>query len=168
MLRELKYANRRTRTDVIPLYKQLLGQRGRNQHLQDLAHLCEQIITIINTRRANTRDEDRNDMLDIVLHAKDPEKGEKLDDANIINQILTLLVAGSEISASTIAFALHHLSQNPHIADAARRGRSALARPRVPRHRLRGCRQTALYAADRRRNTTTLAGSARIFPTSQD
>jgi unspecific monooxygenase len=41
MLRELKYANRRTRTDAVPLYEQLLGHRRRNQHLQDLAYLRE-------------------------------------------------------------------------------------------------------------------------------
>ena len=113
-------ANRRTRTDVIPLYEKLLGQRRRQKHLRDKAYLREQTTTIINARRANGRDEDFNDILDIMLHAKDPQTGEKLDDANIINQITTLLVAGSETSANTIAFALHYLSRNPHIADTAR------------------------------------------------
>ena len=121
MLRELHYANRRTRTDAVPLYEQLLGHHRRNQHLQDLAYLREQILTIINTRRATAFDDvDDTDMLGIILHANDPETGQKLDDANIIHQILTLLVAGSETSANAIAFALHYLSQNPHIADAGR------------------------------------------------
>jgi cytochrome P450 len=119
MLRELDYANRRTRTDVIPFYEQLLGQARRQQHLRNNAYLREHIATIITTRRANNRNEGR-DMLDIMLHAKDPETGQGLDDANIINQIATLLVAGTETSANTTAFALHYLSQNPHIAAAAR------------------------------------------------
>lgn len=120
MQRELHYANRRTRTQVVPFYEQLLGQRRRRQHERDNAYLREQTAIIINTRRGTGRGEDCKDMLDIMLHTPDPETGEKLDDANIINQVATLLVAGSETSANTIAFALHYLSQNPHVADAAR------------------------------------------------
>ncbi|MDD4866102.1 MAG: cytochrome P450 [Mycobacterium sp.] len=118
VLRELKYANRRT--DAIPLYEKLFGQRRRNQHRRDKQYLREQIATIINTRRSRGPDHGPSDMLDIMLNTADPHTGEKLDDDNIANQILTLLVAGSETSANAIAFALHYLSTQPDIAAAAR------------------------------------------------
>lgn len=119
VLRELKYANRRT--DTIPYYDKIVGRRRRRQHRQDKAYVREQVARIVDMRRANT-DQSANysDMLDIMLHAKDPETGETLDDSNIINQILTLLVAGSETSANAIAIALHYLARNPEIAAAAR------------------------------------------------
>ena len=56
---------------------------------------------------------DRTSILDRMLHTADPDSGKRLDDDNIINQILTLLIAGSETTANTIAFALHHLAGNP-------------------------------------------------------
>lgn len=117
VLRELKYANRRT--DAIPLYEKLFGKAQRRQHLLDKASLREQIATIINDRRdAGPRTD--ADMLDTMLTSADPETGHTLDDDNITNQILTLLVAGSETSANAISFALHFLAQNPDIAAAAR------------------------------------------------
>ncbi|MGF0315936.1 cytochrome P450 [Nocardia fluminea] len=55
-----------------------------------------------------------------MLDSVDPETGERLDTVNIRNQILTFLVAGSETSANTIAFALHYLSTRPDIAASVR------------------------------------------------
>lgn len=119
VLRELKYANRRT--DAIPLYEKIFGKAQRRQHLQDKASLREQIATIIAERRnAGPRTADDADMLDIMLNSADPETGQTLDDNNITNQILTLLVAGSETSANAIGFALHFLAHHPDIAAAAR------------------------------------------------
>jgi hypothetical protein len=62
-----------------------------------MTYLREETGRIIDRRRsAGYRD---------MLDSADPETGETLDDANIISQILTLLVAGSETSANAIAFA---------------------------------------------------------------
>lgn len=46
-------------------------------------------------------------MLDAMLTCSDPVTGETLETNNIVNQILTFLVAGSETSANAIAFALY-------------------------------------------------------------
>lgn len=118
VLRELKYANRRT--DAIPFYEKLFGKGQRHQHLQDKAWLRQQIATIIDARRDAGPRPGPQDMLDHMLYTADPTTGEHLDDTNIINQILTLLVAGSETSANAISFALHYLANNPDIAAAAR------------------------------------------------
>ena len=62
---------------------------------------------------------DHTSILDRMLHTADPDTGERLDDDNIINQVLTLLVAGSETTANTVAFALHHLATHPDVAERA-------------------------------------------------
>lgn len=118
VLRELKYANRRT--DAIPFYEKFFGQAQRRQHQQDKVWLREQVATIINDRRNAGLHTGPRDMLDYMLNSADPDSGEHLDDANITNQILTLLVAGSETSANAIGFALHFLAHHPDIAAAAR------------------------------------------------
>lgn len=118
VLRELRYANRRT--DAIPFYDKLFGKGQRQQHQQDKAWLRQQIATIIDTRRDAGPRTGSRDMLDYMLYTADPSTGEYLDDANITNQILTLLVAGSETSANAISFALHYLANDPDIAVAAR------------------------------------------------
>ncbi len=114
VLRELKYANRRT--DAIPFYEKLFGKGQRQQHQRDKKWLREQIATIINDRRNAGPHTGRADMLDYMLNTADPATGATLDDANITNQILTLLVAGSETSANAIGFALHYLANHPDIA----------------------------------------------------
>lgn len=114
MLRELHYANRRT--DVLPIFERLFMQKRKQQHYADKKYARQEVNKIIDERRQNPHDADHKDMLDIMLHAADPDTGEMLDDNNIGNQILTFLVAGSETSANAIAFALHYLSTNPAVA----------------------------------------------------
>lgn len=114
VLRELAYANRRT--DAIPFYEKLFGAKRKTQHYADKAYVRQQVVDSIDARRRNPDASNRTDMLDIMLHTTDPETGEQLDNDNIVNQILTLLVAGSETSANAIAFALHYLSAHPGIA----------------------------------------------------
>jgi len=118
VLRELTYANRRT--DAVPLYERLFGGERRHQHENDKKWARARIAELIAARRADGPRPGTPDMLDRMLNTADPETGEKLDDPNIINQILTMLVAGSETSANAIGFALHYLAHNPDMAAAAR------------------------------------------------
>jgi cytochrome P450 len=106
-LRELAYADRHT-VDI--------PRDRKDQHNKDKTALCQQVADIIQSRRHGPTPDLDADMLNVLLHSTDPDTGEKLDDANVINQILTLLIAGSETSANVIAFALHFLSTNPDIA----------------------------------------------------
>lgn len=118
VLREMTWANRRT--DALPLYEKLFCADRRRQHEHDKAWLRARTEELIAARRESGPRPDSPDMLDRMLDTADPETGEKLDDANIVNQILTLLVAGSETSANAIGFALHFLATHPEVAAAAR------------------------------------------------
>ena len=120
VLRELAFAIRRT--DAIPFYEKVFGRRRKRQHYADKAYIRQWVANVIDSRR-NHASPDRTSILDRMLHTADPDTGEHLDDDNIINQVLTLLVAGSETTANTIAFALHHLAQHP---DAAARVRAEI------------------------------------------
>ncbi|WP_454561907.1 cytochrome P450 [Mycobacterium haemophilum] len=120
VIRELSYFRLTARTDAIPFYDKLFGQKQKQQHVADNAYVRRQVSDIVEARRRNPTAGPHNDMLDIMLHNTDPDTGEQLDNDNIINQMLTLLVAGSETSANAIAFALHYLSINPDIAAQAR------------------------------------------------
>jgi cytochrome P450 len=60
----------------------------------------------------------RGDLLDLLLAAKDPETGASLGTVQIVDEVLTMLLAGHETTATTLAWALYFLTQHP--AHAAR------------------------------------------------
>lgn len=117
VLRELAFAIRRT--DAIPFYEKVFGRSRKRRHYADKNYIREWVAGVIDSRRRDPGP-DRTSTLDRMLHTADPETGKRLDDENIINQVLTLLVAGSETTANTVAFALHHLATNPGAAERAR------------------------------------------------
>ncbi|UNO44347.1 cytochrome P450 [Streptomyces sp. MST-110588] len=53
------------------------------------------------------------DLLGLMLDAPHPEDGEKLDAANIRNQVITFLIAGHETTSGALSFALYHLLKDP-------------------------------------------------------
>ena len=53
------------------------------------------------------QDKTGNDLLSLMLHAKDPETGERLSDENIRYQIITFLIAGHETTSGLLSFAIY-------------------------------------------------------------
>ncbi|MFD5554236.1 bifunctional cytochrome P450/NADPH--P450 reductase [Streptomyces sp. NPDC127068] len=66
------------------------------------------------------------DLLSLMLHARDKETGERLDDTNIRYQLLTFLIAGHETTSGALSFALHYLLKNPAVLAAAQAETDAL------------------------------------------
>jgi cytochrome P450 len=54
----------------------------------------------------------REDVLSMLLQARD-EQGAAMTDRELHDEMLTLLVAGHETSATTLAWTVHHLTRNP-------------------------------------------------------
>lgn len=108
-LRELAYADRHT-ADI--------AQDRKNQHRADKTAIRQQVANIVDSRRQQSTPGADDDLLGVLLHSAGP--GEQLDDDNIVDQLVTLLVVGSETSANAIAFALHFLSLDPDVATRAR------------------------------------------------
>lgn len=68
---------------------------------------------IIARRRAAPTGTD--DLLTLLLDARDPQTGQALDDAEIRDQVLLFLLAGYETTATTLTMALHLLGRHPEV-----------------------------------------------------
>jgi cytochrome P450 len=62
--------------------------------------------------------EKHDDLLSLVLSAKDPVTGETMTDRQARDELITILVAGTEPTAVTLAWAFHELGRRPDVQDA--------------------------------------------------
>jgi cytochrome P450/predicted unusual protein kinase regulating ubiquinone biosynthesis (AarF/ABC1/UbiB family) len=62
----------------------------------------------------------RSDVCALLLEARD-EVGRPLDDVHVRDELMTLLVAGHETSATSLAWAVHHVLANPTVLERLRR-----------------------------------------------
>lgn len=72
--------------------------------------------TVIDEVVATTREtgpSDRNDLLTVLLAARDTETGESLTDTEVRDELSTLLFAGAETTASALAWTFHELARHP-------------------------------------------------------
>ena len=56
-----------------------------------------------------------NDLLGLLMEARDEETGEGFSDDELRYQLITLLVGGFDTSANVLSFTLYSLAANPHI-----------------------------------------------------
>ncbi|MEA2575171.1 MAG: hypothetical protein QOH93_2469 [Chloroflexia bacterium] len=74
----------------------------------------EVVFKIIEERRRNN--EDRGDLLSMLMQARDAETGEGMNDRQLRDEVITLLLAGHETTANALTWAWYLLSQNPMAA----------------------------------------------------
>jgi cytochrome P450 len=74
--------------------------------------------SIIKQRRANFHDQ--GDLLSSMMLERDRETGEAMSDAELRDQIMTLMLAGYETTASALTWTWYLLSQNPGAVDRLR------------------------------------------------
>lgn len=86
----------------------IAANRRFDEALTRLRRLIHRIVE--DYRTAST---DRGDLLSALLTAQDPETGARLDDQEIHDQVMTLLLAGIETTASALAWSFHLLGRNP-------------------------------------------------------
>ena len=88
---------------------------------------------IISARRADPQAAARqDDLLGMLLAARDPETGEGLSDDDLRDEVLTMLLAGHETTANALAWTLILLSQHPDIARKVRAEVAALVPDGAP------------------------------------
>jgi len=58
---------------------------------------------------------DQGDVTSMLLLARDEETGEGLTDAEVRDEVLTLLAAGTETTANILSWAVHHLGERPDL-----------------------------------------------------
>ncbi|MDW5598047.1 cytochrome P450 [Conexibacter stalactiti] len=95
-----------------------------------LAHLDKQIYAVIDHRREAGDAAERADILSLLLQATD-EEGTPLTDRELRDELLTLVLAGHETTANSLAWAFERLVRTPaaydRLRDVARSGDAAFA-----------------------------------------
>ncbi len=79
--------------------------RQANQSLRDV------VTRVIAKRREHL--EDRGDLLSMFMLARDEETGEQMDDSHLRDEVMTMLLAGHETTATALSWAWAMLEQNP-------------------------------------------------------
>jgi cytochrome P450 len=69
------------------------------------------VAAIVRARRGQGS---RNDLLERLLTARDPESGQLMNDRQVTDNLLTFLLAGHETTARSLAWALYLLSLSPN------------------------------------------------------
>ncbi|WNG26573.1 cytochrome P450 [Cystobacter fuscus] len=116
MVRALAEAGHRTRR--VPLQTQLMV-RTQRQYQSDIQYMYEVTRQLIAKRRAIPPETAPRDLLGLMLEAKDPLTGEKLDDDNVRAQLVTFLIAGHETTSGLLSFAVHYLLRYPEVLQKA-------------------------------------------------
>jgi cytochrome P450/NADPH-cytochrome P450 reductase len=98
----------------LPIQRKLHPKRAR-QVLAYQEFMSQTVKQIVQERRASSALGTINDLLDRMLTVVDRQSGEKLDDANIIAQCITFLIAGHETTSGLLSFALYALLKNPDV-----------------------------------------------------
>jgi len=83
------------------------------RRLQDTLRVSDELIySEIERRRNDPKTEEQDDILALLLRTR-TEEGDLLSDVEIRDQLVTLLVAGHETTATTLAWAFERLLRNP-------------------------------------------------------
>ena len=97
-----------------PFLSKDLGDWSPGYRVRRVSEMCDRIIydEIRDRRRQDTSD--RDDVLSLLLAARD-EEGEGLDDTSLRDELMTLLVAGHETTATALTWALYWIYSRPDI-----------------------------------------------------
>src|SRR5204862_7931328 len=106
--------------------------RGRDEAIgftrTGLSFLDRQVYAVIAKRRRAADLDERGDILSLLLHAR-TEDGEVLTDGELRDELLTLVLAGHETTANSLAWTWERLVRNPaayeRLLDAVRSGEEA-------------------------------------------
>jgi cytochrome P450 len=101
-------------TIFFPILQQDWGPWSPGHRMQQMAAAIDELIYAeIRERRASV-EADRNDILSLLLVAQD-EAGQGLSDEELHDELMTLLVAGHETTATALTWALYWLHRYPQI-----------------------------------------------------
>jgi cytochrome P450 len=95
---------------------------GQNQRAygRALRTLDERVLAMIAARRREDPGQ-RNDLLALLMEAKDENSGEQLSDRQLRDEVMTLFLAGHETTANALTWLWIELSRNPSVTQTLRR-----------------------------------------------
>ncbi len=106
----------------VPFYPPLALPTPRNLRFRAALRRVEAVIqNIIGERRrtlaagsdGNGRDPAEDDLLTLLIEARDEETGERMDDQQLRDEVLTLFLAGHETTSNALTWTLYLLSKHP-------------------------------------------------------
>ena len=87
-----------------------------NKQFKSARHNLFQVVDeIIETRRKDAGD--RGDLLSMLMAAQDENSGEKMNDAQLRDEVITLLVAGHDTVAATLAWLYYLVGSNHRVQE---------------------------------------------------
>jgi cytochrome P450 len=115
--------------EVVGCHFDLLSQEpARNMEFAcSFRALGRIILQVINRRRKDLATS--TDVLGMLMQAHDPQSGQLMEDAQLADEILTLIVAGHETTASTLNWTWYLISQHPEVEQKLSNELNILTRP---------------------------------------
>ncbi|MFJ3205152.1 cytochrome P450 [Streptomyces sp. NPDC086989] len=88
-----------------------------NRDFDEASASLRQVIdeVILTARRSGHAD--RDDLLSLLLRAQDTESGQRLSDVEVRDELSTILFAGAETTAATLAWTFHELAAHPAVEE---------------------------------------------------
>ncbi|WJX91909.1 ent-kaurenoic acid monooxygenase [Trifolium repens] len=105
-----------------------------NKALKARKKFTKIVQSIIDERRMTTKNGqigEKNDLLNILLEIND-EEGEKLEDKDIIDLLISLLFGGHDSTAAGMMWTIMHLTQHPHCMKKAKEEQEEIMKARPP------------------------------------
>ncbi len=93
---------------------------GRRQSASAASALRGEVTRTVALRRAGSGGEGEDDLLALLLAARDPDGGRAFTDEEITDNVVTFVTAGHETTSVALTWALHLLSRHPDIAGRVR------------------------------------------------
>ncbi|MGW2592311.1 cytochrome P450 [Streptomyces sp. NPDC001515] len=122
------------------VYKRMIAPTGlqeklptaHNRDFEQVRVRMRQLIRETVEAYRNADSEDTGDLMSILVHTRDDETGEGLSDEEIHDQVMTLLIGGTETTGNTMAWAFHTLATHPHIEERLHEELDTVLAGRVP------------------------------------
>jgi cytochrome P450 len=101
---------------VAPHFNILSDESARDLQFAQMFRSLRKIVVQVAARR---RRDNMNaaDILGMIMQARDRDSGEAMPDHQLVNEIMTLIVAGHETTAGTLNWAWYLLSQHPEVEE---------------------------------------------------
>jgi cytochrome P450 len=107
-----QFINRFRTFNILP---PVLPTSADRRYRQAISELDAVVYRIIGERRR--RNEDTGDLLSMLMLARDEETGESMDDKQLRDEVITMVIAGHETTATTLTWAWAMLDRHPRVTE---------------------------------------------------